>query len=128
MPEMVELQAVKDNTLYESGAGPLSNGVGGYFFAGRNLVGLIRRGLLAFDIAGNIPAGSTIMDVFLTLHMSRTQASSKTVNLHRVLADWGEGTSNAAGQEGAGAASTAGDATWIHTSFNTVLWAVPGGR
>ena len=126
-PEMVELQAVKDNTLYESGTGSLSNGLGSYFFAGRTNGGDIRRGLLVFDIAGNIPAGSTIMDVFLTLHMSRTVAPNQTVNLHRVLADWGEGTSNAGGQEGGGAASTTGDATWIHKFFNTVSWMVPGG-
>ena len=127
MPVMVELQAGKDNTLYESGTGSLSNGIGDHFFAGRNLIGQIRRGLLAFDIAGSIPVGSTIMDVFLTMHMSRTVAANETVNLHRMLADWGEGTSNAPGEEGAGVASTTGDATWIHKFFYTVFWAVPGG-
>ena len=35
-------------------------------------MGELRRGVLAFDIAGNIPAGSTILGVTLSLNMSRT--------------------------------------------------------
>ncbi len=31
------------------------------------------------------------------------------------------------GNEGGGIASTIGDATWIHTSFDTSLWSSPGG-
>jgi hypothetical protein len=59
--------------------------------------------------------------------MSRTTAGAKTNSLHRVLADWGEGASNAGGNEGGGAGSAAGDATWIHTFFNASLWTTPGG-
>ena len=39
---------------------------------------------------------------------------------------WGEGTSDATGEEGGGAAATIGDATWIHSS-NPVLWTNVGG-
>ena len=88
--------AAKDNTLYESPAGSLSNGAGQHFFVGRTAqsANSIRRGLIAFDIAGNIPAASTIDSVELNLRMSRTRSSvGLVIELHRVLDDWGEGSS-----------------------------------
>src|SRR3989304_3919394 len=48
--------ASKDNPLY-SESGSLSNGAGSYIFTGRTRDGLNRRTLIAFDIAGNVPAG-----------------------------------------------------------------------
>jgi hypothetical protein len=128
----VTFGASKDNTLYESTTGALSNGVGAHFFAGRTLqpVGSsIRRGLLAFDVAASIPGGSTITNVLLTLNMSKTNvfAGAQTVSLHRALAYWGEGTSDAFGEEGAGAPATPDDATWVHRFFDTVFWDVVGG-
>lgn len=125
--EVAVLGAAKDNTLYESATGAISNGAGEYFFAGTTLPGDIRRAVIAFDVAGNLPAGSTINSVTLTLNMSRTVSGSQTVALHRLLADWGEGSSNAPGAEGEGAPSALNDATWIHTFFNTLLWSDPGG-
>ena len=44
-----------------------------------------------------------------------------------MLQDWGEGTSNSGFSGGGGAPATAGDATWLHTFFNTALWINPGG-
>lgn len=78
-----------------------------------------RRGVIAFNVAASIPAGAVITRVDLTLNMSRTIALLQPVSLHRLLADWGEGTSDATFEEGGGAAATAGDATWIHRFFNT---------
>src|SRR5512138_1978 len=66
----VTLTTSKDNTLYESATGALSNGAGAHFFAGRtgtNSGGKIRRGVIAFDVAANVPPGSTITNVVLTL-------------------------------------------------------------
>ena len=82
---------------------------------------------MAFDIAGNIPNGATIDTVSLTLNMSKTQAQAETVQLHRLLADWGEGTSDASANEGSGTGAGAGDATWIHTRFDSETWQTPGG-
>jgi hypothetical protein len=50
------LNPVKDNTLYEYFAadGDRSNGAGDRFFAGKTDQGRIRRGVLAFNIAGAI--------------------------------------------------------------------------
>ena len=125
------IDAVKDNTLYEDATGNLSNGSGWHFFAGKTNTGSIRRGLIAFDVASNVPAGATITNVMLTLNMSKSvNIAGQTVNLHRALADWGEGISDAGGEEGGGqpATATTGDATWLHRFFNTQLWATPGGE
>ena len=121
--------ATKDNTLYEDVAGAISNGAGVHLFAGRTsfLNNKLRRAVIAFDIAGNIPAGSTINSVELRLNMSKTISGNVDINMHRLGADWGQGASNAPGEEGAGAASASGDATWIHTFFNTSMWATAGG-
>lgn len=130
LADVVTLGASKDNTLYESATGSLSNGAGQHFFAGRTDVisaGSIRRAVIAFDVAGSIPAGAVIIRVDLTLNMSRTTAGLQPVSLHRLLADWGEGTSDPLGEEGGGVASTTNDATWIHRFFNTTRWTTPGG-
>jgi len=124
----VVIPAAKDNTLIENATGALSDGAGPSFFVGRvDLIsaGLRRRGVLAFDLAGRVPAGSTIVGVNLTLFMSKTTAPVEPTSLYRLLSNWGEGTSNSAG--GGGAASTPNDATWIHTFFNTSFWTNPGG-
>lgn len=122
------LQASQDNTLYESDTGALSNGNGAHFFAGKTAISSIRRGLLAFDIAGNIESGASIDSAILTLRMSRTSTTtSRIVVLHKILSSWGEGESNASANEGAGAAAESGDATWIHTFYDTIFWADSGG-
>jgi hypothetical protein len=119
----------KDNTLYEydPAEGDHSNGAGFHFFAGENGMGELRRGVLAFDIAGTIPAGSTITAVSLTMNMSMTPAGALTVELHKLLADWGEGTSHAPMGEGDGAPATPNDATWRHRFFDTIFWTMQGG-
>ena len=130
LAEVVAIGARNDNTLYQSTTGGLSNGSGQHFFVGRTAQGSnasIRRGLIAFDIVGNIPEGSTINGVELTLFMSKTPAGAKMIRLHRALVEWGEGTSDDSGAEGNGTGATAGDATWLHTFFNTDFWATPGG-
>jgi len=47
--------------------------------------------VLAFDIAGSIPPGSTITSVSLSMNMSRTISDTRIVGLHKLLASWGEG-------------------------------------
>jgi Ca2+-binding RTX toxin-like protein len=125
----VTLTPLQDNTLFEDAQGDVSNGAGSFLFAGRTAQGSnnLRRTLLEFDIAGSIPAGSTINTVTLTLHMSRTITGASDVAVHRVLADWGEGTSDAAAAEGRGTVATTGDATWLNTFFSSEFWTNPGG-
>ena len=123
----VSIGASKDNTLYESSKGELSNGAGMHFFAGNTLGAERRRGLLAFDVASAIPAGSTIDSVTLTLHMSRSISGAQDVSLHPVAMDWGESFSDAAGQEGGGVFAELGDATWTESILGTSSWSTIGG-
>ncbi|HMS64580.1 MAG TPA: DNRLRE domain-containing protein [Ignavibacteria bacterium] len=120
--QTIEITSSKDNTLYEDELGSFSNGAGQYFFTGETAGALLRRGVIAFDIAGNIPACATITSVTLTLHMSRTISGSSDVAMHTLLEDWGEGASSPGGQEGFGTIAEPGDATWIHNFYSSVLW------
>src|SRR6266700_538781 len=128
--QLATINPSKDNTLYEfvPADGDVSNALGNHFFAGETADGELRRGVLAFDIAGNVPAGSTILGVTLSLNMSRAAFdTARIVELHKLLADWGEGTSVAPGEEGDGAPATTNDATWRHRFFDTIFWAMQGG-
>ena len=126
----VDIAASKDNTLYEDFAGTLSNGSGSYTFTGRvDLAGNgnLRRALIHFEVDAFVPVEATVTQVTLTLRMTRTVAGPTDVNIHRVFRDWGEGISNAPGQEGAGTAAATGDATWVYTFFFSDTWNNPGG-
>ena len=123
---LITLQPIQDNTLYESDLGTISNGAGRYFFAGKTESGAIRRGLLAFDL-GTIPSGAVVVSASLTLTMSKSIAGETPIALHTLSAGWGEGASDAVGEEGAGATAEPGDATWLNTFYDTDLWATPGG-
>jgi hypothetical protein len=126
----IDINPIKDNTLYEyvPADGDRSNALGDHFFAGETGMGLLRRGVLAFDIAGSVPAGSTITSVSLIAHMSMTASNTpRAIELHVLLADWGEGTSNAPDEEGQGAPATTNDATWRHRFFDTIFWTTQGG-
>ncbi len=127
---IINITPSKDNTLYEydPADGDTSNALGLHFFAGETAMSELRRGVLAFDIAGHIPPGSTIIAVTLSLNMSKTPLDDpRTVELHKLLADWGEGTSMASGEEGDGAPATPNDATWRHRFFDTIFWTNEGG-
>jgi hypothetical protein len=132
---VLTLQALKDNTLYESPSGTLSNGAGQFFYAGRTNQGAnsLRRGVIAFDLAP-LPPGSVVTAVTLSLHVSRSNSGASPFSLHPLLANWGEGTSNSAnggaGRGGGdGVSPTTNDATWLDRFFNTpgTRWATAGG-
>jgi hypothetical protein len=128
---VVPIETGKDNTLFEDANGVLSNGIGPNLFTGLSggiAPPQIKRGLVWFNIAGNVPPGSTIASVNLKLSLLQTQdLSSRTVELRRVLQDWGEGSSNSGLFGGGGAPAATGDATWLHIFFNTDFWVNPGG-
>jgi hypothetical protein len=124
--QVAVLEPVRDNSLFQDADGDTSNGIGPALFAGNNGQNLTRRALLQFDVAGRVPASSTIDSVVLTLQVSNApNAIPRQFTLHRVLSDWGEGTSYATG--GAGASATPGDATWLYAFFPGSAWSVPGG-
>jgi hypothetical protein len=129
LADEVTLVSDRDNTLYEDPNGLVSAGIGQNFFCGRTaqLEKFLRRGLIRFDVAGNVPAGATMDAVELTLHVSASVSGPLPCGLHRVMADWGEGTSSPMGAGGQGAPATPNDATWIHTFYDTQFWASEGG-
>jgi len=122
------LTSIKDTTLYEDATGALSNGAGQHMFAGTKGAGHSVRGLVAFDVPGKVPAGMTLTAVKLRLNLSRASSvSGQTIGLHRVLADWGEGSTVASGGGGGGGPASTGGATWLHRFFSDKLWSSPGG-
>ena len=138
--DVVTLSATKDNTLYEpiqqEAYADVSDGAGPTMFTGKtkdakNQAGqvAVRRAVLEFDIAGSIPAGATIDSVQLTLYADKVKLNTAfAVTLHRLLAEWGEGTSNTGNsQQGRGEAATTNDATWLHTFYPSQFWTTAGG-
>jgi hypothetical protein len=126
----VAISASKDNTIFENAPNNSGGGMAGVF-AGTNSTSSRRRGLIAFDVAANIPAGATITSVELRLYLGLSpNANTQAIGLHRLTADWGEGTSGnstpTVGGLGNGAAASAGDATWTARNFGSNLWSNPG--
>jgi len=121
------IQATQDNTLYESSSGLFSNGSGNHLFAGVTLEQLRRRAVIAFKDLDAIPEGATITSAKLHLHLSRENSPQATFTLHRLTSDWGEGSSQASGEEGQGTNSENGDATWAHTFWPNRTWLDAGG-
>ncbi|MEX1192170.1 MAG: DNRLRE domain-containing protein [Brumimicrobium sp.] len=120
----VNITPNKDNSIL-SESGTLSNGEG-KLYAGQTNSGNIRRALLNFDIAANIPPGATITNVTLELDLENSGpgATNDDYNLHPLTLDWGEGTSSGAG---GGAPAIAPDATWSDAMFGTSTWTNTGG-
>jgi hypothetical protein len=120
------LEPSRDNTLYESELGTISNGQGQHLFAGNTNNGDSRRAVLAFDLSV-VPPLAEVVAATLSLNMSKTTGGETPVALHALARDWGEGASDALGEEGGGALAQANDATWLHTFFDGARWNQAGG-
>ena len=125
-PETATIFPSKDNTLYESAAGNLSNGIGFHLFVGTTAGNNIRRCVLHFDLS-TLPEGSIVSDAELILYMNRSKAGPNEINVHRLEADWGEGSSAGTRGQGAGGNATTDDATWLHARYPDNLWKREGG-
>jgi hypothetical protein len=124
--EVVTVPCVRDNTLFEDADGDTSSGAGNSLYAGRNGQARARRAVLRFALGGLVPAGASVEQAILTLHVaSAPDTVAHSFAVHRLLRDWGEGASAAGG--GSGAPAAPGDATWIHASYPGEAWAQPGG-
>ena len=104
-----------------------SGGGAAGIFSGTNNTPSKRRGLIAFNIAANVPAGSTITGVELSMYLANApNTNNQTIELHRMLFDWGENTADtsspAINGAGNGVAALAGDATWNENFFGTSTW------
>ncbi len=130
-PVTLDFAPARDNTLYERAAGDLSNGSGENLFfglTGGNAGMVLRRAVIAFDLSGINP-GSVINDVQLniTVNMVPPNAGSFDGTVHRLVSDWGEGSSIAPGAGGSGTSAAPNDATWLHTFFDAQFWNTAGG-
>ncbi len=121
----VSIHPTADTTLQE--AFPNNNlGDGTSFTAGGRRQGGRTRALLLFDIAGNIPAGSIVNSVSLTLNCIQAPSGgvNSTFDLDRLLASWGEGN----GSDHGGSTAGPGQATW-NNRFGSAgsPWSTSGG-
>jgi hypothetical protein len=133
--------ASKDASIFQNNVNNSSGG-GNALIAGTNAQSSPRRALIAFDVAGNVPAGATIDNVQLNLVLGATAGGgggggggeNATIELHPVQADWGEGVaqtqsppSDSLGGQGQGVAANAGDVTWAARMFSGTPWTTAGG-
>jgi type IX secretion system substrate protein len=124
----VVLTAAMDNTIYGDNTAN-SNGAGQNLFAGTtgsNSGSSLRRALLKFDLSA-IPPGASVTSVTLSLFCNKTTSLAEATGIHKLLSNWGQGTSDAAANEGGGTAATPNDATWVSRLHPSTLWATPGG-
>lgn len=131
------ISASKDNTLFSDTTprppitGYPSDALG-YLYAGQtgtNHGPYLRRALISFDLATQIPANAIIQSAQLSLRLTKLGPSSfgSPMTLHRLTQTWGEGTSVNLSDVGIGAQATTNDATWTHRFFNTQTWTAQGG-
>ena len=123
----VSIDPSKDNTVY-SASTTNSNALGENFAVGKSNSGNTHRSLMAFNISANIPTGSVINAASLSLSVSASSPSAgiQPVYLHKLISDWGEGTSFTA-STGIGAPATTNDVTWIHRFYPATNWTNAGG-
>jgi hypothetical protein len=130
--DVIEATSSRDTTIFQNNP---NNSLGGAvtIYAGTNSNNSPRRSLIAFDLSA-IPAGSTINSVRLDLVLADVSGGesvpTRTLGLHTLVGDWGEGTKGwllGPGGTGQGYAADEGDATWTYQFFDTDPWTNLGG-
>ena len=137
--DVVTLGSSQDTTIF---ANNVNNSAGGavVMFSGTDGNASVKRALVQFDIASNVPPGSTITGVQLTLFLGQVagmggmgSTGTAMISLYRLTDSWGEGT-NGAGNSlvglGQGFPAQEGDATWANRFFSStspVPWTNAGG-
>jgi hypothetical protein len=116
------LAAVSDTSLH-SAFSDLNFGGGTTFTVGGRNMGGQARALIRFNIAAHLPAGATVNSATLTLTVNNANGPNSTFDLHRALAEWGEG----GGDPNTGAAALEGEATWNHRLSPESAWSSAGG-
>jgi hypothetical protein len=134
--DSVALSDSKDTTIF-SGFTSNSAGATPGMFGGVDGNKNVSRSLVQFPISGNIPAGATVTSAYLVLYLGQVAGSDTTprvFELHRLAADWGEGSTGSSftgiAGTGQGFAAQEGDATWSSRFFSATSpkpWTFPGG-
>jgi hypothetical protein len=131
--DSISLLPVADTTLLEVKP---TNSTGGleWFSSGTTQNYTRNRGLVKFDVARALPAGTRILGVTLNVRVTqipRDGFNGVSFSLRRMLVSWGEGTNVIENPDtpGFGAPASPGDATWNHRfSHTTNTWTTPGGE
>ena len=135
---MVTIGAGRDATLYQ-GQPNNSDGGGPVMFVGTDGQSASMRGLLQFNIAANIPAGSTITDAQITLFLGDVGGSdgtgldqtARTVSLYELSGEWGQGSAGSGSTivgSIRGFPAVPGNVTWNDRHFQlSQPWIKPGG-
>jgi len=132
--QTVAIAPTKDTTLYQ--ASPTSsNGQGESFWSTAATASNALHGLMAFDVASNVPAGATILDARIELQVLAASGATPAFRLFPVPRNpsvaWVEGSANAAGDESAAPAAVSNAATWTHRQWLSTTplgaWTTAGG-
>jgi hypothetical protein len=126
--DSIKIFPTKDNSIF-SESNNLSDGAGLFLYAGRTnntSSPQVRRAMIRFDVS-NVSANAQIQSVKLTLTTLKAAGNNTTPHnftIHKLLSNWGEGTSIG---NGSGATATANDATWQNTFYPASNWTTSGG-
>jgi hypothetical protein len=123
---VVTIAPNRDNSIFEDN--PAASCAIGPLFCGQTGAFGVRRALLRFDVAGSVPAGSTVTSVQVGMFVETsgpTGDASDVHTLHRLQADWGEGASECS--VGTGGGADVGDATFQYAKYATEAWTLLGG-
>lgn len=126
--DSMKFTPTKDNSLFSEGNN-LSDGAGLFIYVGRTNNSSevqVRRGLMRFDVS-IIPINAHIQSVKLTLITLKSVGNSTVPHnftLHKLVSNWGEGTSNG---NGAGSPASINDATRQNTFYPSSNWNTNGG-
>lgn len=141
----VTVSATKDAMIFGTSANADTNnasGKGPALFAGADGQSNRKRSTLTFDIASaGIPANATIVSVTMTLYLAQVAGSggggtpasypNRTIRLHKVQQNWGEGTSGSptsptVGGTGQGYTRVSGDSSWTYAIYSGTSWTAGG--
>ena len=105
-----------------------NNGGSNSFTSGANGQVERSRGLIRFDLTGQIPDNASIQAVSLTLVCTQVPGmgpADSTFDLHRLLVDWGEGSGFNPDND-FGSPALPGEATWNNRFHPSTSWSVAG--
>ena len=124
--DTINITSSADAGLFENNP---DNNLGGMDFvtAGTIASGLKSRALFKFDVAEVLPANATVTSASVTFNVPFARGAGRTFQLHRVLADWGEGSGAGMGA-GLGAAAAADEVTWNSRFHGSETWTSPGAE
>ena len=109
----IEAVNIQDNTIAEGDFPDNSSGACDSIFAGNTDNSFARRALMRFDVGAQIPPGSIINSVTLTLTITRGgNNADSTMELHPINAAWVEGTEGCGIRGGGQGEPSTGGVTW----------------